>query len=537
MNHEREKFFKDLKERLGSQKATSRYLQELQDHLDDAVEDARMKGWTQKEAEQDAISQVGPATHLASMYRRLFPPSSFQFDIEAAIMSILSIPLYWGAYSFLRGPALEAAMVGETMVFSRIAIFLVTFSIFLLIFLLYYLLTVPRLLRYDPEIPRMRLVTRLMNIPVLLQLYFLFMNMVSDPQGFFSSPSFAVLQVIVFLLIQAMGVAMIFGIIQFTRWMDRREPPRASKEFLTRPLPAWWWRWVPAGIGLMIGLYAIASVMFLYLYEFDQVDPAMWQGPYAIVFQLLGSRMVFDLLAGSLLRMVTAPLIGTVAAPIVMAAIVAVVVLLLVASIALKVASPSDRRRIPWIRCGLVLYLSSFFVMPVFQPRMDWQIPAVNLSESIERAEFGLLYKFSKHMIRQDYRYFVYDIGTSEEGLTVMQSLGREVTLKDLSSIDQLSLSIQKAEASIDRSAMTELPQDLACDNAYEDRGSKEDGWMGWICHTLSYRGHLILKQDDPVLLADVEQSADGRWMLLRFSSGGDYDIGVVYLADLQSVK
>jgi hypothetical protein len=523
MNPEREKFFQELRKRLGSHSATSRYLQELQDHLDDAVEHAQMSGRSAKEAQGEAIRQLGPSNQLAESFHRAFSPHRFSFEVEAVLVSIFSVPFFIAGFWVMANRIIAEFTAGGITGMSALWAFTLTTTIFALLLFLYYFLALPRL--FQGSIPKnlsLSIVGRLMAAPTIIFIWVL--------PGYLGSGPWDLWDVFMTSLGAFLLLSLAFITISGAWWLTVRRETRTVKyrlPFVTS-VPI-----LNAFSGILLIVYVMGSLVLIKTFDLEMdsvVNPT-------VLTTLIGARLIVD----QIFHLVTMLIFGWFQTtfvwiiPLVFAAFLGFVIFSMVLAIRDHGISWVT---FPWMRLALAVYLFTFFIGPANAPQIAWEVPALDVSQVIERAQLGPFYRFTKFVNRDEGRMFQYDLLTAEDGFEILQNTNRLIALSDIRSISSYSLHVQKTNQHILREDET-FPEGFRCETDFRPENVPPDILEALVdhhCRTLYYHDQKIFTMDRSRNVEEILFSPDQQWALINLYSKGFYDPDVVYLVDLRSL-
>ncbi len=534
-------FFEKLQCQLPKTAYTDRYLQELEDHIEDAVDDARLQGTSEDQAQTEAFERLGDANVLHEAFRRAVVPPRLSFELDIFLVSLFLIPFYavgiWIAAREVseviasRGvlvPSL-AELVFEVTIFSG-AIFL--------FFCLYYLFTLPRLLAWPGR--AVSLWGLFARLQAIVFFGFALIGGILFSAG--GSSELTVAQILMLVYVWSLSAAAFFAIIYFLHWRSRRMIQRGMTR-LFQPMSS---GWKSAGFfaGAVIAVFAVGGAVAMWWVESQGVGIAVSPPAIVSVFLFRGFfDFVFRIL--SLMSVSWLPRHVSVWAH---AALFVGIMVLIATSVILHLYRAAGRR-VPWIRLGLVVYLLTFFTLPTGVPHVEWRVPAVELSRVMETQQLGPLYRLVKALNRNESWIFHYQILERDGAFEIIQNTGGIYRLSEIQSVSTYRIQRRSVDEKIAGGALFgDIPEGFRCVNrTVPDRfffppepvpGAEQNLMEAGQreCHELWYRDQQLFEQDDPRTIEDIELSSDGRWMLLVMYTAGVYEPNTVFLVDLRSI-
>ena len=225
----------------------------------------------------------------------------------------------------------------------------------------------------------------------------------------------------------------------------------------------------------------------------------------------------------------------------------------------LFISSSKNRLKKPerWTEClGLITFLSCFFWFlsadKIPQPEINWEVPAINLSEKIEKKQLGTLYPLIKSSEDktnglEEHSPKNYEICPGRNSFLVSQGKKNvfNINLENISSLNDLEIGPQKKADRENYCKKREYDsrifwqEDFECKNDAKKTDFNEQGDYIWHsdCEKVTYKGKEIFKEtseDSSGRIYGIEISEDKQWAII----GIDYALfDHIYLVDLRGLK
>jgi len=203
-------------------------------------------------------------------------------------------------------------------------------------------------------------------------------------------------------------------------------------------------------------------------------------------------------------------------------------------------------QKFPWMALILLIYsFTSLVVLPLqkntsseeFQS-IKWQVPAVYISEKIEKKQFGPFYNFIHYFNQDEGQAFHYSINQnlSKNEFIINQNSGKQFIISNINSLNNYSQLIEKNKNNKKMawiSAVTGFNNpDVKCVYPENYDAPLSDADWSRSCAELYYKNKLIYKSEGWPEINNFLVSQDGKWALLHFNNGA-YNPSDVYLVQL----
>lgn len=198
--------------------------------------------------------------------------------------------------------------------------------------------------------------------------------------------------------------------------------------------------------------------------------------------------------------------------------------------------------RFPWLAILVEAYSLSSLLLPappIPEANLNWHVPAVVISDTIEHQKLNVAYSFTKRLHSDEGRAYYYSIQSDPEtgGFIIDQNSGQRFFLKNIQSVNNYSLtSISMPEnRNMDwtSSALGFENPEVECKLSATDGFTDVPGPALRSCLSFSYQGQVIYTSDKPwPQVNNMETSVDGKWALIHFHHGA-YDPSGVVLVQL----
>jgi hypothetical protein len=218
----------------------------------------------------------------------------------------------------------------------------------------------------------------------------------------------------------------------------------------------------------------------------------------------------------------------------------------------IKSKSPSHRIKL----LSLIILINSILGLYSFlnhsrveEPKINWQIPVINISENIERRELGWLFPFFPNYDNSDrfdsYRPSFYNIESQNEGFIVSHISKKDhqtnnywiktINISSIYNIDIKELKELKEYIPIAEYNKPPLIDDFSCTRENGEVTTLTGFYSGREkCVELKYNGKYIWKGHYTGYIVGIDQSQDNNWVIITI----DRDKALfLYLIDLRMTR
>ncbi len=545
MSHSPEEFFSVLKNQIDDSPYRDRYLQELRDHIDDAVYEQTVRG--ADAIEKEVMRRLGDPTQLSRHYNQLMNQSQRQLLLSYLLLvSIASIPLYLIASLWVAVTVVGIVMPEAGLVWFRLPLFLAAVAGLCAYYILMLRTSTKSLLDYGR---RLTVYAVLIGIPLLCSSVVVLslgvQKILFDTQ---TSTVRTLMVVVVTSLMLLIGGAASLRLAQLlNRWHYLRQVQRVIEQAdsPSRKLIRRSWDSLRTVVAVAICLSLLGSVVLFWI----EPTPAYW--PAAGLFHW---RVLFDF-GLNLFGIIT---FGN---SVFLPAIYWCLGCLLVTIIGLCVWQLWSYRQagayrihqtLPWgiVICGI--YACSLLAMPSLKPVIGWQMAVQPVSNQIEHRQLGPWYRLVSYLNHDEGRYATYQIDQVGEQIFINQYYSESIQPDHRWSLNVVgqpvaltATNITALERVFDR---TPLPAELRCEHDQQRFTPKP--WWGrdlgesimittiagdQVCQRLWYKDQLIYSQPNQAVWPIVEQAIvtpDSTQLVLHLSHGA-YNPESVFIVQL----
>ncbi|MFA7170376.1 MAG: hypothetical protein WC180_00105 [Candidatus Paceibacterota bacterium] len=206
-----------------------------------------------------------------------------------------------------------------------------------------------------------------------------------------------------------------------------------------------------------------------------------------------------------------------------------------------------------WNRAvGLILCAYAIFmflpIKSIDTPAINWNVPAKEISKQIEKKQFGIFYSFIKFKNDDEGYVYNYDTCSTENGFIAKQSSG-QIFYFDVTGASSIrEVKTVRMEKQKGKEYCAQIPT-----KGYDAESLFffQEGWkcldkedtplpMGRLegCAKITYADREIFKETyehSTSEIQSIEMSADGNWALIKMADV--YSVDFLYLADLREPK
>jgi len=208
--------------------------------------------------------------------------------------------------------------------------------------------------------------------------------------------------------------------------------------------------------------------------------------------------------------------------------------------------------------CAMILISYSLYLLlplnKIPEPKMEWKVPTVKISEKIEKNELGIFYHLTKYINQDEGFAFHYQACSSNNIFTIVQSEEKVLSI-DTGKIDKSDkMPFAVFSKNINRSG---IPCEQHYNNIFIDNKSSIEGFdclndikkpdlnsngnplYHSTCEKLTYNGKEIFAEsypDSSDTIDDITLSQNKEWALINVENG-IYATHELYLIDLRSLK
>lgn len=200
---------------------------------------------------------------------------------------------------------------------------------------------------------------------------------------------------------------------------------------------------------------------------------------------------------------------------------------------------------------GLILIsYSLFMILPIKSlggPQIDWKVPEMELSRHIEKKQFGIFYDIIKFKNNNEGYIFNYDSCNIDDNFVAVQSSGYVFTtdLKNISSVDEIETirteaQVQEnycpkpAERAYEATSTFFFQEGWKCLDENDNILSTENRNALNGCTKIAYNDREVLK-GSMCPVRSIDMSTDKSWGLIRMAC--IYGVDKLHLVDLRELK
>ena len=299
----------------------------------------------------------------------------------------------------------------------------------------------------------------------------------------------------------------------------------------------------------LVGFWLILSTSIIASRQNTETLDGAWQLLGAALLPLnLATDVCLNLILGSLLCLTFAR--------VTVCLIMGVLVLsLLLAGVYLYTSSKKDNsaghKRWKSVYAIALISYSLYLLLPLYkinEPEMDWKVPVSKISENIERDELGIFYHLSKYINQDEGFAFHYQACSDENIFTIVQSSEKIFLLKTetANTSDKIPPAVfsENVGANIipcEQPHNGEFADGFVCldgnDNPYTDfAGNALDNSS---CEKLNYNGKEIFAKsnlDPSRRINNIIITKNKEWALIEIENG-IYATEEIYLVDLRGLQ
>lgn len=517
-----EKYVDDIVQDLPRSKYTSRFREELLEHLEDSAKE--LSNQNVNNISEKVMQKIGNKKALTKSYVDFYNRyCSNLWPLEFLIYIPISISIFIMVFSTVFFCTIDSAvwyMEVLSFIFSAIISFGIAYAFFKIVFW-----------RLAPHIKRkgrkamavtlLTLVPTLYNIIVVTSAtaeHALLWNTFTD----------------LFMPLSAMSIYYLAVCIAFKIIIPRR------REGPSVPLNPYL---------LLVGFWMILAASIVTSRQNTETLDGAWQLLGAALFPLnLTTDIFLNLILGSVLCLAFAR--------VTVCLIIGVLILsLLAAGVYLYMSSKKDTSagHKQWkSACAIALIsYSLYLLLPLYrinEPEMDWKVPASKVSEKIEKDELGIFYHLSKYINQDEGFAFHYQACANNNVFTIVQSSEKifllETEVANTSNKMPPAVFSENVGANIipcEQPHNGEFADGFVCldgnDSPYIDfAGNALDNSS---CEKLNYNGKEIFTKsnlDPSRRINNIIVTENSKWALIEIENG-TYATEEIYLVDLRGLE
>jgi len=507
----KKKFFQELEEKLPSNKYRERFLQELNDHLEDSAHAAMVSGKKKGEAEEKALKKMGEPKEIAFIYRLLTEKRSlFLIYFEGLLWGLVSIPLYTNSVALAmlslnyNNVTAEENFIDGGIIFLFMAFIIagVSFIFYSLIFAKFYSFLINPLHTYT-----ITYAIVVFTPPIIFFLVMLIQLKNSSILGIIGG----------YLL---MGAIVLFGVLKFNKkginYLAERYKNNKHKSRM----------WLHLGVSTYLLLGGILTWLYHDTLIFHQEIVTILT-PLLIVEWLL-------IVLGNVSNYF--PISSVMGFWIIGWALSGILFLSLTRFLQYgRAIQKKNTIKFPWIYLTLFVFSVKLLVLsPASEAIIDWNKPSFEISKKIEVQQTWPFYTLIK--------YLTYDSGFSysmEKNNDVFYiydyQMDKIFRLSNIKSTTDFEISTSYfPELTEDwvrpESIQFEIPKNLECQTLEKNRiiprphPIYEEGPIAFDCPLLLYNNQLIYKARNPnIMLRNLLISNDNKWILIALSEKNNF--------------
>lgn len=518
-------FIKDLESQLGPSEKAQRYLRELSEHYEDATQNMV----DEEEGDPgEAASMLGSLSQLREEFQHYLRDKEFWNTLaQSLLIGILSIPFYLG-FIFLIERGIEQAFALENGFYIAISLLyiLVGLGVCALGIGALYRRAIPPIFG---QIPGFKILWPWIGVIFLLPISGMLLFEFTESQSTVALLGFSSYVWDLARLPELLKIAFVigYGWIAFG-WAVKELRRKTHAQPVQKRR-----RTKIAGILLLACLFVTQAI--LWLEQGSIAKERLMVGGFAIAFPraviesfvfglwgatgpVLSDRIVFWILVGSMI---------------------------LVAGLILYqiIEAWSNRRTILWMRTVLLVYLLLLFVAsPVQTPKLEIAVPFVNLTDEMDKQDFGVGYRFAQYMAQYSEKGAYANGWQRDSKFRFEKPWGTIFLLSDIQSTSDFQLqTMPLAERGAEGFSLIQDSEDfeiaeISCDG-YGNEPPQDRGW----CGTLYYKDKVLLQNDHPIpgWVGPMSLTPDGQFLILYIHHLplGRQRQAWIYLLDISSIQ
>lgn len=207
-----------------------------------------------------------------------------------------------------------------------------------------------------------------------------------------------------------------------------------------------------------------------------------------------------------------------------------------------------------WERAmGLMLCVYALFVfLPIKSinaPVIDWKVPMIEVSKQIEKKQFGVFYDFIKFKNDDEGYIYNYDVCGTENGFIASQSSGNVFILNttNVSSINEIK-AVHTEKQNKEKYCLASPTENYDAESLF----FFQEGWKyldkndaplsmnerSGSCVKITYNDYEVLQasyENSMREIQSINMSADDNWALIKMAD--IYSVDFLYLVDLRELK
>lgn len=544
-----EKYIDDIIQELPSSKYTQRFREELLEHSEDSMKELRENNET--DILEKVMQKIGNREEIITQYK-IFHDLCFAkiWFVETIFYSLITLPIMLLASGGI--------ILTMGLIFSIIPIFVIAF--FIIIINLVYKFIATRLAAHCNDLQRKKTIIAIITLIPIITAFVSNFNIIAEVQSYAGVEKMTFWEI----LLEIIGASLYaFSVYLLAKknidaaCKNNRKEKSAPKLIYLLPI----FIFIGFAIALMKNLsfnisevlpwplnflfgiitipssilYFVISILDIYLY---QIIAGVF---YSMFGAVTGEKI-------TILFIVFAGLCG---------------LWLFASPSKFRIKNP-DR----WMESlGLIIFFNSMFGIAYFitskveEPKINWQVPTINISEKIERQEFGKFYPFIINYDISDvldaYYPDLYRISVQDNGFTVSHvgSYNYWVETEKISSLSDLKITRQGEYIEPKQEILTEaeyfkmmeeseknpkplLRKGFSCTNKNGEsttlEGSEYTSPREECVGVRYYSKDIWNEPSGQVYAVYVSQSKDNNWAIINIEH--NYAV-FVYLVDLRSLK